>query len=115
MKQHAYYVYILASLSGTLYVGVTNSVKTRSWQHLNGLGSDFTQRYGVNRLVYYERFQYVGNAISREKQIKSWRRSKKTALIESINPSWRDLSKDFGKEFKPEHSGGSRDSSLRSE
>jgi len=52
-------------------------------------------------LVYFEVFQYVNNAIAREKEIKGWRRSKKVALIESINPSWRDLSKDFGKEFKP--------------
>jgi len=65
----------------------------------------------VNRLVYFEVFQYVGNAIGREKEIKGWRRSKKIALIESVNPTWRDLSKDFGREFQPESSRGNRDSS----
>lgn len=101
MNPKRYYVYIMASLSGTLYTGVSNSVRTRSGQHKVGQGSLFTRRYGVDRLVYFEVFQYVNNAIAREKEIKGWWRSKKIALIESINPSWRDLSKDFGKEFKP--------------
>ena len=115
MKRHSYYVYILASLSGTLYVGVTNSVQMRSWQHKNGLGSEFTKRYGVNRLLYYEHFQYIGNAIAREKQLKGWKRFRKIALFESVNPNWRDVSKDFGKEFQPSIAAGYRDSSLRSE
>jgi putative endonuclease len=114
-REKWFYVYIMASISGTLYTGVSNSVCTRSEQHQDGVGSEFTSRYGVDRLVYWERFKYVNNAIAREKQIKSWRRSKKVALIESLNPSWRDLSKDFGKEFKPEVRSGDRDSSLRSE
>ena len=96
-----YYVYILASTSGTLYVGVTNSLGGRWEQHLAGIGSEFTRKYGVNRLIYCEAFKYIGNAIAREKQIKGWSRKKKIALIESGNPSWRDLSRDFGKEFKP--------------
>jgi putative endonuclease len=62
--------------------------------------TSFTAKYEVNRLVYYEVFHYVNNAIAREKQIKGWRRSRKVALIESQNPSWRDISKDFGNQFQ---------------
>ena len=93
---HTYFTYIMASLSGTLYVGMTNALVRRVRQHKSG-ESDFTGRYKVDRLVYFERFQYVRNAIAREKQIKGWKREKKIALIESTNPAWRDLSKDFGK------------------
>jgi putative endonuclease len=114
-REKRYYVYIMASLSGTLYSGVTNSVGRRSHEHKCGEGSSFTARYEVNRLVYYEVFHYVNNAIAREKQIKGWRRSRKVALIESQNPGWRDLSKDFGKQFQPSDTRGYRDSSLRSE
>ncbi len=101
MDRQLYYVYIMASISGTLYTGVTNSVATRSRQHANSLNSGFTSRYRVNRLVYFESFRYINNAISREKQIKGWIRAKKIELIKSLNPSWRDLSRDFGKQFKP--------------
>ena len=114
-REKRYCVYIMASLSGTLYTGVTNSVRRRSLEHKCGEGSSFTARYEVDRLVYYEVFRYVNNAIAREKQIKGWRRSRKVALIESQNPSWRDLSRDFGKEFQPGEPCGNRDSSLRSE
>ncbi len=89
MKDHHYYVYIMASSSGTLYVGMTNSIGNRSWTHKAGQGSEFTRRYKVDRLVYYECYQYVKNAIAREKQLKGWRRSKKVALIESENPTWK--------------------------
>ena len=105
-RERLYYVYIMASLSGTLYVGVTNNVYTRVTQHKEGALDGFTKKYGVCRLVYYEVFHYVNNAIARETQIKGWRRSKKVALIESVNPDWRDLSKDFGKEFMPQISRG---------
>jgi len=100
-REKHYYVYIMASLSGTLYTGVTNSIRRRSYEHKCGDGSNFTARYEVDRLVYYEVFQYVNNAIAREKQIKGWRRSRKASLIESQNPSWRDLSRDFGRQFQP--------------
>jgi putative endonuclease len=110
-SQARYYVYMMASLTGTLYVGVTNSIYQRVTQHREGLSDGFTKKYGVNRLVYFEVFQYVDNAIAREKQIKGWSRAKKVALIEPVNPSWRDLSKDFGKEFKPENPCDDRDSS----
>ena len=96
-----FYVYIMASLSGTLYVGVTNNVARRSFDHKLGEGSAFTKRYDVNRLVYYECFQYIGNAIRREKEIKGWRREEKIALIEALNPSWRDLNRDFERQFQP--------------
>jgi len=69
------------------------------------------QKNMVNKLVYFEVFHYINNAIAREKEIKGWRRSKKVVLIESMNPGWRDLSRDFGKEFKPENSRSKRDSS----
>jgi putative endonuclease len=101
MHDHRYYVYIMASSSGTLYTGVTNNIRRRSLQHKQGNGCAFTRKYHVDRLVYYECFKYVTCAIARETQIKGWRRSKKIALIQSLNPSWRDLSRDFGKEFTP--------------
>ena len=91
----------MASLSGTLYTGVTNSIARRSQEHQWGERSSFTGKYEVNRLVYYEVFRYVNNAIMREKQIKGWRRSRKVALIESQNPGWCDLSRDFGRQFQP--------------
>jgi putative endonuclease len=106
-ERRYYYVYIMASSSGTLYVGMTNAVGDRAWMHKMGNGSEFTRRYKVDRLVYYECYRYVKNAIAREKQLKGWKRSKKVALIVAENPSWRDLSKDLGKQFTPEGSGPS--------
>ena len=96
-----YFVYIMASISGTLYVGVTNSAYFRTLDHKEGRNpGSFTSRYKIDRLVYYEIFSYVQNAISREKEIKGWRRARKIALIESKNPQWRDLWKDFGQQYK---------------
>jgi putative endonuclease len=90
MKQ--YYVYIMASSSGTLYIGVTNDLEHRVDQHKRKLIEGFTKKYNVSRLVHYEETNDVHDAISREKQIKRWRRSKKLELIESSNPTWADLS-----------------------
>ena len=90
MKQ--YYVYILTSKSGTLYTGMTNNLERRIYQHKHKLIEGFTSKYNVNRLVYYETYRDVRDAIDREKQIKAWRRSKKIALIETENPKWQDLS-----------------------
>jgi putative endonuclease len=90
MKQ--YYVYILTSKSGTLYTGMTNNLERRVQQHQQKLIEGFTSKYNVNRLVYYETYNNVRDAIAREKQIKSWRRSKKITLIKTMNPKWRDLS-----------------------
>jgi putative endonuclease len=92
-----YWVYILASRkNGTLYIGVTNSLERRTWQHQHPksapASSSFTQRYGVNHLVYFEDFGDVTLAIAREKQLKAGSRAKKIALIEKENPEWRDLS-----------------------
>jgi putative endonuclease len=90
MKQ--YYVYIMTSPSGTLYTGTTNNLKRRVYEHKHKLIEGFTQKYNVTRLVYFEETGDVSAAIAREKQIKGWRRSKKIALIESLNPKWQDLS-----------------------
>jgi putative endonuclease len=88
----AYYVYILTSVNRkVMYVGVTNNLENRVAEHRSGKGSAFTRRYRVNALVYAEQYQYVEDAIAREKQIKSWNRSKKDALVKSLNPSWADL------------------------
>ncbi|MEO6568756.1 MAG: GIY-YIG nuclease family protein [Opitutaceae bacterium] len=94
MTSKTYWVYILASKrNGTLYVGVTNSLERRSWQHKHPQASEsFTHRYGVNHLVHFEDFRDVTNAIAREKQLKGGSRQKKIALIEKDNPEWRDLS-----------------------
>lgn len=94
-REKTFYVYILASLSGTLYVGMTNNLAERMFQHKQKCEAGFTSKYKVDRLVYFERFRYVINAINREKQIKSWRREKKIALIKSVNPSWKDLSREW--------------------
>jgi putative endonuclease len=94
MKQ--YYVYLMASFKQTLYVGVTNDLGRRVYQHKTKAHPDsFTARYNINRLVYFETFADIRDAIGREKEIKGWRRSKKVALIESENPGWKDLSLDW--------------------
>ena len=90
-----YYVYIMNSASGTLYTGVTNDLQRRVSEHKQGTVTGFTQKYGCNRLAYYEITNDVKAAIAREKQIKGWIRVKKIALIKSLNPTWRDLSEDF--------------------
>jgi putative endonuclease len=87
-----YYVYILASgLGGTLYVGVTNNLLKRIYEHREGEGSEFTRKYGVHLLVFFEVHEEVEHAIKREKQIKRWKRAWKVNLIEERNPDWEDL------------------------
>lgn len=86
-----FYTYIMSNASMTLYTGVTNDVIRRSTEHKNGEG-DFTSRYHFDRLVYFETFDRILDAIAREKQIKGMSRAKKIALIKSINAEWRDLS-----------------------
>lgn len=86
-----YFVYILSSISGTLYVGISNNVLRRRAEHSIGQPNSFTTRYKVNRLVYFETYTDATKAIAREKQIKGYRREKKMALIRSMNPSWIDL------------------------
>lgn len=89
-------VYILASKqNGTLYTGVTSDLVKRVWQHRNDLADGFTQKYSVHSLIYYELADEMLVAIAREKQIKGGSRAKKLALIESMNPGWRDLYNDI--------------------
>ena len=87
-----FYVYIMASKSRVLYIGITNDIWRRVWEHKNNVASEFTSKYRVHRLVYFETFKYVGNAITREKRLKGWLRERKVELIRSINPTWEDLS-----------------------
>ena len=96
MKEHQYFVYIMSSGSGTLYIGVTNSVYRRALQHKAGEVEGFASKYGCTRLVYYEGFDDVHKAIGREKQLKGWTRAKKIALIESKNPRWEDMAEKWG-------------------
>ncbi len=91
-----YYLYVLSSRSRVLYVGVTNDLRQRLRLHRRGMGSEFTRRYRVRHLVHVERFARIGDAIQREKQLKSWRRSRKVELVSEGNPEWRDLSRDLG-------------------
>ena len=87
-----YFVYILANASRMLYVGVTNNLKRRVYEHRNQVIPGYTSRYGIKRLIWFEETPNVQAAITREKQIKGWIRAKKVALIESQNPAWNDLS-----------------------
>ena len=90
MKQPA--VYIMASKrNGTLYTGVTSNLVQRAYQHRNGLAPGFTSRYGCKLLVWYELHEHMESAITREKQIKAGSRAKKIAVVEELNPNWRDL------------------------
>lgn len=95
LRNYSFYVYILASYSGTLYIGITNNLLRRLSEHKTGQVDGFTKRYGCKKLVYYEYFTDVKAALSREKEIKKWRRNKKHNLIKSINPHWRDLSEEL--------------------
>ena len=90
-----YHVYILASRSRTLYTGVTNSLIRRIVQHREGNVPGFTSKYKIHRLMYFEPFTDVRVAIAREKEIKSWTRAKRVALIEKQNPTWSDLAENW--------------------
>ena len=91
-----YFVYILSNWDDSiLYVGVTGNLPRRLYEHRNGLVEGFTKKYNVHKLVYFEHTSDVYSAISREKQLKNWSRSKKVALILKMNPEWRDLSEDW--------------------
>lgn len=91
MKSKLYYVYIMTNRSKTLYTGVTNNLERRVHDHKMKSIAGFTSKYNITRLVYYEETTDVLCAISREKTIKGWVRAKKLALIESVNPTWKDL------------------------
>ena len=90
-----YYVYIMSSFRGTIYVGVTNDLTRRVYEHRHKLMDGFTKKYNVSKLVYYEDTNDIKSAIVREKQIKGWLRKKKIALIESLNPYWTDLAEEW--------------------
>lgn len=91
-----YYVYILASKrNGTLYIGITNNLERRIFEHKNKLIEGFTKKYDVTQLVYFEEHTDVREAIIREKRLKKWNRAWKLELIEKVNPEWKDLSKEF--------------------
>ena len=99
MDHKKYSVYIVASTSGTLYIGVTSKLEFRVMEHKSGATEGFSSKYKCNRLVYFESFDIVQKAIGRERQLKGWRRSKKIALIESVNPRWEDLAEKWGSEM----------------
>lgn len=91
-----YYVYFLTNWDDSvLYIGVTNNLPRRLYEHRNGLVDGFTKKYNVHKLVYYEYTNDVYSAISREKQLKKWTRAKKNALVVKENPKWRDLSQQW--------------------
>jgi len=121
MRNHDYWVYILTNNHcTTLYIGITNDVVRRLYQHRFGEVNGFAKRYHLNRLVWLEHFRNVNDAIACEKKLKVWRRSRKIALIERTNPRWLDLSDDW--EQQPQFYERPwateemiRDSSLRSE
>ncbi len=91
----SFFVYIMTNRSKTLYVGVTSNITKRVYEHKNKLVPGFTRKYNITELVYYEETRDAMEAITREKQLKGWLRCKKIALIESMNPAWQDLSKDW--------------------
>jgi putative endonuclease len=92
MKDHKFYVYIMASANNSvLYIGVTNSIIRRTAEHKQHRGNGFSASYNVDKLVYFEEFKYIGDAILREKQLKKWNREWKDNLIKSKNPEWCDL------------------------
>ena len=86
-----YYVYILTNKSNTLYIGITNDLIRRLYEHKNKLIAGFTKKYNIDRLIYYEVFDSPETAIQREKEIKSWTRKKKLELIKKINPNFEEL------------------------
>ena len=100
--KRTYYVYILASRkNGTLYTGVTNDLTRRIYEHKHKIFKGFSSAYDVQKLVYFEQYDYIDEAIAREKQIKKWNRDWKLKLIEDTNPKWRDLYYDYGgKEYE---------------
>ena len=91
-----YYVYLITNWNNkVLYIGVTNNLERRLYEHKNKLIKGFTEKYNINKLVYFEQTNDIESAITREKEIKKWRREKKNSLIESTNKQWEDLSKQW--------------------
>jgi putative endonuclease len=90
-----FYVYIISNVSHTLYIGFTNDIQKRIWQHRQKQADSFTREYNISMLVHLEEFDRADDAIAREKQLKNWRREKKVWLIEQENPNWFDLAHDW--------------------
>jgi putative endonuclease len=95
LRDRPFYVYLLASRSRVLYIGMTNDLERRVREHRLGEIEGFTKKYRVHRLVFFETFHDARTAIAREKQLKGWRREKKVALIEAENPTWEDLAAEW--------------------
>ena len=92
---NSYYTYMMTNQSNsTLYIGVTNNIERRTLEHIEGSGASFTSKYNINKLVYFERYTEITDAIKREKQLKGWKREKKEMLINHMNPQWVDLMQD---------------------
>jgi len=97
MREHRYFVYLMTNPGNrVLYTGVTGNLSKRVTEHRYGLVEGFSKKYNTRKLIYYEETDYINAALEREKQIKGWLRSKKIALIQSINPKWDDLSQLIG-------------------
>ncbi|UKL13524.1 GIY-YIG nuclease family protein [Dissulfurimicrobium hydrothermale] len=102
MRNYNFYVYILTNWNNkVMYIGMTNNLERRIYEHKNKMIDGFTKKYNVNKLVYYEHTIDVHAAIAREKEIKKWRREKKDKLVMSMNPEWKDLSLEWEKDFSP--------------
>ncbi len=96
MRDYNYYVYIITNSNNrVMYIGVTNDLERRLYEHKNKLADGFTKRYNISKLVYYEHTTDIYSAITREKQLKGWNRSRKNALVETMNPEWKDLSEEW--------------------
>ncbi len=91
MSDIQYFTYIIASDTGTLYIGMTNDLQRRIQEHKEWEIEWFSKKYNCKKLIYYETTKYVHNAIEREKELKNWNRSKKEELIKTLNPTWKDL------------------------
>ncbi len=110
-REHRYFVYLLTNWNNkVMYVGMTNDLVRRVYEHKTKAVKGFTEKYNVNKLVYFEETSDVNAAINREKEIKKWRREKKNNLVIQANPAWRDLSEDIG---VPVHFGKGNGSSAR--
>jgi putative endonuclease len=94
-REYHFFVYILSSRSRNLYIGLTNDLRRRVLEHRQHRPGTHTARYNIDRLVYFERFQYVQSAIAREKELKDWNRALKVGLIEQVNPTWEDLAAEW--------------------
>ena len=96
MTEKAYYVYILTNWNNkVMYVGITNNLERRIYEHKEKVVKGFTEKYNVNKLVFYEQTSDIAEALNREKEIKKWRREEKNRLVVNTNPLWRDLSEDY--------------------